>query len=182
MLGAIGVGIGLGLQKLASNYVSGFVMLAERSAHRDTPCAWTTSSVVADINARFSVIRAPTGLPIHRPPTRCSSSTGSRELSLSDRTLWLSTVLLVPYDVDLDAVLGWIEQAAGPARVLPSARPALSGLSVDGLEITVGYWIGDPENRATSRSDVNRAILRPTACEGHPDAAAAASRARRGWL
>lgn len=168
--GTMGVGIGLGLQKLASNYVSGFVMLAERSVRiGDTVRVDNFEGVVADINARYSVIRAPTGRE-SIVPNEMFIVNRVENLSLSDRTLWLSTVLLVPYDVDLDAVLGWIEQATrAQPRVLQQPAPtvALSGFPVDGLEITVGYWIGDPENgQLNIRSDVNRAILQALRAQG----------------
>ena len=56
--GAVGVGIGLGLQKLAANYVSGFVILAERSMRiGDTVQVDTFNCVITKINARYTVIR-----------------------------------------------------------------------------------------------------------------------------
>ena len=61
--GAIGVGLGFGLQKLAANYISGFVILAERSMRiGDNVRVDNFEGRITQINARYAVIRA-TGLP-----------------------------------------------------------------------------------------------------------------------
>jgi small-conductance mechanosensitive channel len=168
--GAVGVGIGLGLQKLASNYVSGFVMLAERSVRiGDSVRVDNFEGVVSDINARYTVIRAPTGRE-SIVPNEMFIVNRVENLSLSDRRLWLSTVLLVPYDSDVDQVMQLLEAATlAQARVLRSPAPtvALSAFAIDGLEFTVGFWIGDPENgQLNVRSDVNRAILQSLRAQG----------------
>lgn len=168
--GAMGVGIGLGLQKLASNYVSGFVMLAERSVRiGDSVRVDNFEGVVSDINARYSVIRASTGRE-SIVPNEMFIVNRVENLSLSDRRLWLSTVLLVPYDCDVDQVMQLLETATlAQARVLrdPPATVALSAFAIDGLEFTVGYWIADPENgQLNVRSDVNRAILQALRSQG----------------
>lgn len=60
--GAIGVGIGFGLQKLAASYVSGFVMLAERSVRiGDNVRVDGFEGRITDINARYTVMRALSG-------------------------------------------------------------------------------------------------------------------------
>ena len=168
--GAVGVGIGLGLQKLASNYVSGFVILAERSVRiGDSVRVDNFEGVVSDINARYSVIRAPNGRE-SIVPNEMFIVNRVENLSLSDRKLWLSTVLLVPYDSDVDQVSQWLETATlAQARVLrhPPPTVALSAFSMEALEFTVGYWIDDPENgQLNVRSDVNRAILQALRAHG----------------
>ena len=56
--GAIGVGIGLGLQKLASNYVSGFVVLSERAIRiGDVIKVDGFEGQITDLRARYTVIR-----------------------------------------------------------------------------------------------------------------------------
>ena len=161
--GAIGVGIGLGLQKLAANYVSGFVMLAERSVRiGDNVRVDNFEGLVTDINARYSVIRALNGRE-SIVPNEMFISNRVENLSLSNRQVWQSTVLLVAYDSDVELVVRLLEQVTGAqARVLPEPPPAaaLSAFATDGLEFTVGYWIADPENgQLNLRSAVNLAIL-----------------------
>ena len=168
--GAVGVGIGLGLQKLASNYVSGFVILAERSVRiGDSVRVDNFEGVVSDINARYSVIRSPTGRE-SIVPNEMFIVNRVENLSLSDRRLWLSTVLLVPYDCVVEQVMQLLDAATrAQARVLhdPAPTVALSSFAIDGLEFTVGYWIADPENgQLNVRSDVNRAILQSLRSRG----------------
>ena len=161
--GAIGVGIGFGLQKLASSYVSGFVMLAERSVRiGDNVRVDGFEGVVTDINARYTVIRALTGRE-SIVPNEMFIVNRVENLSLSDRELWQSSVLLVAYDSDVDLVVRLLESAAlAQPRVLrtPPPHAALSAFAADGLEFTLAYWIADPENgQLNLRSDVNLAIL-----------------------
>ena len=60
--GAVGVGIGFGLQKLAANYVSGFVILAERSMRiGDNVKLDNFEGRITQINARYTVIRSSSG-------------------------------------------------------------------------------------------------------------------------
>ena len=162
--GAIGVGIGFGLQKLASNYVSGFVILAERSVRiGDSVKVDNFEGVITDINARYTVVRSLTGRE-SIVPNEMFISNRVENLSLRDSRLWQSSVLQVAYDSDIDLVMRILQTAAlEQTRVLREPAPdvSLSAFGVDGLEFTVGYWIGDPENgQLNLRSQVNVAILK----------------------
>jgi len=161
--GAIGVGIGFGLQKLASNYVSGFVILAERSMRiGDNVRVDNFEGCITDINARYTVIRSLTGRE-SIVPNELLIINRVENLSLADPKVWQSTVVSVAYESDVDQVMELLEQAAlSQARVLKDPGPsvALSAFGADGLEFTLGYWIADPENgQLNIRSLVNRAIL-----------------------
>ena len=168
--GAIGVGIGFGLQKLASNYVSGFVMLAERSVRiGDSVKVDNFEGVITDINARYTVVRSLTGRE-SIVPNEMFITNRVENLSLSDSRLWQSSVLQVAYDSDVDRVMGILRTAAlEQARVLRDPAPdvSLSSFGVDGLEFTVGYWISDPENgQLNLRSQVNLAIFKALRLNG----------------
>ena len=161
--GAIGVGIGFGLQKLAANYVSGFVILAERSMRiGDNVRVDGFEGRITDINARYSVIRSLTGRESIVPNEMLITSR-VENLSLADARVWQSTVVSVGYDSDVQLVMRLLLQAAtAQQRVLADPAPsvALSAFGVDGLEFTVGYWIADPENgQLNLRSLINLAIL-----------------------
>ena len=75
-----------------------------------------------------------------------------------------ASVVLVGYDSDVDLVMRILEAAAlQQQRVLrePAPNAALSAFGVDGLEFTVGYWMGDPQNgQLNLHSQVNVAILK----------------------
>ena len=162
--GAIGVGLGFGLQKLASNYVSGFVILAERSMRiGDNVRVDNFEGRITDIRARYTVVRSSTGRE-SIVPNEMLIIQRVENLSLADTRVWLSTVVNVGYETDVDLVTGLLAQAAlASSRVLrdPAPSVALSAFGADGLEFTVGFWIADPENGSLGlRSEINRAILK----------------------
>ena len=161
--GAIGVGIGFGLQKLASNYVSGFVILAERSMRiGDNVRVDGFEGRISDINARYTVIRSLGGRE-SIVPNEVLITTRVENLSLADTRVWLSTVVSVGYDSDVALVRRLLESAAlAQPRVVrdPGPSAALSAFGTDGLEFTLGFWIDDPENGQLGlRSEINLAIL-----------------------
>jgi small-conductance mechanosensitive channel len=162
--GALGVGIGFGLQKLASNYVSGFVILAERSLRiGDVVKVDNFEGRITDINTRFTVVRALNGRE-SIVPNELLITQRVENLSLSDPRVVLTSVVQVPYGTDVDTLIPrLVEVVRAVPRVLADPGPAvqLTSFAADGLELTVSYWIGDPENGAGgARSDVNRALLR----------------------
>ena len=161
--GAIGVGLGFGLQKLASNYVSGFVILAERSMRiGDNVRVDNFEGRITDINARYTVIRSATGRE-SIVPNELLIINRVENLSLADSKVWQSTVVSVAYDSDVALVMRLLEEAArAQPRVLtePGPAAALSAFGADGLEFTLGYWISDPENgQLNLRSAINLAVL-----------------------
>jgi len=162
--GAIGVGIGFGLQKLAANYVSGFVILAERSLRiGDLVKVDTFEGQITDITTRYTVIRSLGGRESIVPNEMLITSR-IENLSLADRNVLLSTVVQVPYGTDVEPVMQRLTEAVSVVpRVLADPAPSvrLTNFAADGLELTVFFWIGDPENgQANVRSEVNLAILR----------------------
>lgn len=161
--GAIGVGIGFGLQKLAANYVSGFVMLAERSVRiGDNVRVDNFEGRITDINARYTVVRATNGRE-SIVPNEMFISNRIENLSLADPRVLQSTVVSVAYDSDSELVIRLlIEAALKQERVLRDPGPGvnLTNFGADGLEFTLNYWMADPENgQQNLRSLINLAIL-----------------------
>jgi small-conductance mechanosensitive channel len=161
--GAVGVGIGFGLQKLAANYVSGFVILAERSMRiGDTVRVDNFEGVITQINARYTVVRSQAGRE-SIVPNEMLITNRVENLSLVDSKVNQTTVVTVGYDSDVELVSRLLVEAArAQSRVLVEPEPAahLSAFGADGLEFTVGYWVADPERgQLNLRSDINRAIL-----------------------
>lgn len=162
--GAVGVGIGFGLQKLAANYVSGFVILAERSIRiGDNVRVDNFEGRITDITSRYTVIRSGVGRE-SIVPNEMLITQRVENLSLADPRVWHSTIVSVAYDSDVDLVMRLLTEAALVSpRVLtdPAPNVALSAFGADGLEFTVGFWIADPENGVLGlRSQINLAILR----------------------
>lgn len=160
--GALGVGLGLGLQKIASNYVSGFIILLDRSLQiGDMVTVDKFSGRVARINTRYTVLQGLDGVE-SIVPNEMFVSNAVLNTTLSNKEVWIGTKVSVAYDTDLDFALKLLEDAAASVpRVLQSKPPGatLLNFGADGLELQVGFWIGDPENgRGGVTSDVNRAI------------------------
>jgi small-conductance mechanosensitive channel len=161
--GALGVGIGFGLQKLASNYVSGFVILAERSLRiGDMVKVDGFEGRISDIKTRFTVIRALNGRE-SIVPNELLITQRVENSSLADTRVLLSTTVTVGYGTDLEALIPALQAtAAAVPRVQqdPGPMAQLAQFAPDGLELQLHFWIADPENGSGSvRSDVNLALL-----------------------
>jgi len=162
--GAVGVGIGFGLQKLAANYVSGFVILAERSLRiGDTIKADSFEGRITDITTRYTVVRALNGRE-SLVPNEMLITQRVENYSLADPKVALTTSVQVAYGTDLDRLLPLLAVAVHSApRVLadPRCSVQLSNFADNGLELTIWFWIGDIENgQGNVRSAVNLAVLR----------------------
>ena len=161
--GAIGVGLGFGLQKLASNYISGFVILFERSLRiGDTVRVDNFEGVIEDIKTRYTLIRALNGRESIVPNEKLITER-IENLSLADPKILLSTDVTVAYQSDVDQVQKILLAAAEACgRVLADPAPAalLAKLGADGLEFTLQFWINDPINgQLNVRSELNLRIL-----------------------
>lgn len=162
--GAVGVGIGLGLQKLAANYVSGFVILAENSMRiGDVVKVDNFEGRITDISTRYTVIRALNGRE-SIVPNEMMITQRVENSSLADPKVALNTVVQVAYGTDLEALFPRILEAVKSVpRVVSEPEPGvlLSNFAADGLELTVGFWIADPDKGLLGvRSQVNLALLK----------------------
>ena len=168
--GALGVGLGLGLQKIASNYVSGFAMLLEGSFRvGDSVKVDNFEGQISNIFTRYTVVRAANGRE-SVVPNEMFIVNRVENLSLQNPNVAFNTKLQIDYasDVELARSL-MIEAALAQSRVLKSPAPGalLSDFAPDGLELTLGYWIADPENGTGNvRSDINLAIWRAFQANG----------------
>ena len=169
--GAVGVGIGFGLQKLASNYVSGFVILAERRMRiGDNVRVDNFEGRILDINARYTVIRAPAGRE-SIVPNEFMVINRVENLSTAITRVWQTTVVSVAYGCDVEQVSALLlaaVQEQSDALKEPAPLVALSAFGADGLEFTVGYWIESADNadQLRLRSLINRHILRSLQAHG----------------
>ena len=160
--GALGVGLGLGLQRIASNYVAGFIILLDRSLRiGDMITVDKHYGAVTQINTRYSVLRALDGTEAIIP-NEMLVATPVTNHSYSDRRVALSLKVTVGNDSALDAALDALVAAAqAPARVLTDPPPAayVTGFGADGVELQVNFWIRDPEEgRMNVTSDVARGV------------------------
>jgi len=168
--GAIGVGVGFGLQKIAANYVSGFVVLAERSLRiGDMVKVDGFEGRITDIRTRYTVIRALNGRE-SIVPNEMLITQRVENSSLADRKVAINSLVQVAYGTDVRALCRKIEHTVRAVpRVIGDPGPAvqLADFAADGINLNIGFWIGDPENgNGNVRSDVNLAVLDLLNAEG----------------
>jgi small-conductance mechanosensitive channel len=161
--GALGVGLGFGLQKLAANYVSGFVILIERSLRiGDSVKVDGFEGKVTDIKTRYTMIRSVSGREAIVPNEKLITER-VENLSLSDPKVLLITNVTVGYDSDVPTVQKiLIDAAASSERVLKDPAPVahLANFAADGLEFSLCFWISDPDNgQLNVKSQVHITIL-----------------------
>jgi small-conductance mechanosensitive channel len=161
--GALGVGLGFGLQKVVSNFISGIVILLDRSiepgdtislGHAGTGGALTADSFgwVKELRARFVSVVTRDGREYLIP----NEDFITREVinwSYSDELVRLDVKFRVSYDADPHEVRKLaIEAAAAVPRVVPERSPAcwLSSFGEFSLEFLLRFWIRDPQNGLAS--------------------------------
>ena len=163
--GALGVGLGLGLQKIASNYVSGFIILLDRSIHIGDiiQVDANTGGAVSQITTRYTVLRNPAGIEFIVPNENLVSNVVQNQ-SYSDSRVRVATALGVAYDTDLDLATRLLrEVAAAHPRVLAEPAPAVALVRFgdSSIDLELGFWIEDPEaGTGNVRSDINFALWR----------------------
>lgn len=161
--GALGVGLGFGLQKLAANYVSGFVILLERSIRiGDNVKVDSFEGRITDIKTRYTLIRAGNGREAIVPNESLITSR-VENLSLADRKFNIATTIVVGYDSDVARVQSiLVEAAKAQPRVMTDPAPIafLMNFAPDGLELKLNFWVADPDKGQDNlRSAINIAIL-----------------------
>jgi small-conductance mechanosensitive channel len=157
--GALGVGLGFGLQKLAANYVSGFVILLERSIRiGDFVRIEEFEGQITDIKTRYTLIRAYSGIE-SIVPNEVLMTQRIENYSLQDPHVMLSTSITLAYGTDVQQAQRLLIQAALACdRVQhdPAPNALLEAFDSDGLTFKLVYWIKDPQNgQLNVRSMVN---------------------------
>jgi small-conductance mechanosensitive channel len=162
--GALGVGIGFGLQKVAANYVSGFIILLDRSIRiGDTVAVSGERGKVTRITTRYTVLKGNTGAEAIVPNEVLIGSVVQNE-TLSDKRVRLSLPVQVSYAADLERAMAILVAAAqSQPRVLKDPAPAafVVAFADSGINLEVGFWIEDPlEGVLALQSAVNLAVWR----------------------
>lgn len=162
--GALGVGLGLGLQKIASNYVSGFVILLDRSLRiNDLIEVDKYRGQISEIKTRYTVLRAADGTEAI-VPNEILLSNPVLNHSYSNKQVRLFVRVSVSYETNIEALIPQlIHLASMHPRVLKTPEPAVAlvEFAADGLLLELGFWVQDPEEGTLNvRSDLNREILK----------------------
>ncbi|MDP1613719.1 MAG: mechanosensitive ion channel [Sulfuritalea sp.] len=162
--GALGVGLGFGLQKIASNYVSGFIILLDNSIRiGNTITVGADRGEVTRITTRYTVLRSLGGVEALVPNELLVGSVVQNE-SYSDPKVRIGLPVQVAYDSDLERAMAIMAAAAAAQeRVLADPAPAvlLREFADSGINLELSFWIADPQNGVGQlRSDINLTIWR----------------------
>lgn len=162
--GMLGVGIGFGLQKIAANYISGFIILMDRSVSiGDVVTIGEHTGTLTQMTARYVVVRGLGGLEALIPNETIITSTVVNH-SFSDRKIRVALPIQVAYATDLDAASEIIANVAKKhPRVLKDPEPGvlITAFADSGINLELGIWIDDPDQgMAALRSDLYAEIWR----------------------
>lgn len=160
--GALGVGLGLGLQRIVSNFVSGVILAFEGSIRLgDVITTGKTYGAVREMHARHIVVHTRDGLDI-LVPNETLLAGEITNWSHGDRNVRLGLPVQTSYQDDPEAVIALLERVAlQHPRVLRDPEPAgqLKGFGENGIDLELRIWVNDPEHGTGNvRSEVNRAI------------------------
>jgi small-conductance mechanosensitive channel len=162
--GALGVGLGFGLQRIASNFISGFILVFDRSIRPgDVISINEKFGWVQELRARYIVVRDRDGVETLIPNENLITSEVIN-WSYSDPQVRLKLPVQISYDDDPEQAMAIMARAAeNCARVLetPPAAPRLVDFGDNGIDLELRIWIRDPQKGVGNvRSDVNLAIWR----------------------
>ncbi len=164
--GAVGVGLGFGLQKIASNYISGFIILLDRSIRPgDMVTVDNRYGEVSQLNTRYTLLRVLDGTEVIIPNETLITSTVINH-SFTKRNVTTKLPIQVSYDSDLDQVSALMKEIAlRHPRVLQNddytASVFLTAFADSGINLELIVWIADPEEGQVSlRSELYLEIWR----------------------
>ncbi|NOZ09635.1 MAG: mechanosensitive ion channel [Gammaproteobacteria bacterium] len=162
--GALGVGIGFGLQRITSNFISGFILIFDRSIRPgDVISVGDSFGWVQALRARYVVIRDRNGVDTLIPNEKLITS-DVINWSYGDRNIRIKIPIQISYANDPEQAMGiMIKAAKAEPRILSSPEPVcrLLGFGDNGINLELRVWITDPEEGLNNvRSSVNLMIWR----------------------
>jgi len=161
--GALGVGLGFGLQKIASNYVSGFIVLLDRSLRiGDVVTVDGRRGEVKAIESRYTVIKGADGVESIIPNETLITTSVSHH-TYSDPKVSMVIPVTVAYDSDLQRACELLAQIArSHKRVIaqPPSAARVKQLGPNGVDLELTVWISDPSvGEGDLRSDILKEVV-----------------------
>ena len=165
--GALGVGIGFGLQRITSNFISGFILVLDRSIKPGDVISVGTDGAkygwVEELRARYVVVRDRDGVERLIPNENLITSEVIN-WSYTDKNTRVRIPVSISYDDDpAQAMALLVDAAQASDRVIDDPIPVarLLNFGDNGIELELRVWIADPENGIGNvRTDINLAIWR----------------------
>ena len=167
--GALGVGIGLGLQRVAANYISGITILLDRSVSiGDVVTVDGYQGEVTKMTSRCIIVRGTDGTNGIIPNETLITSKVINQSYFRGRAL-LKLPVQVAYGTELETALRLLlAAAAGHANVLTDPAPVAGVIAFadSGVNLELQAWTENPQQKLVVQSDLNLAIYRSLAASG----------------
>lgn len=146
--GALGIGIGFGLKTITSNFISGIILLLDKSVKPgDVLTIGDTYGVVEELNSRYVVMRRRDGMEVLVPNENLITSEVIN-WSFNNKQVRQKISVGVSYDSDLEQVQQiLLDVAENTPRVLqsPAPRAFIIGFGESSIDFELRFWIRDPE-------------------------------------
>lgn len=157
--GAVGLGIGFGLQKVFSNLISGIILLVDKSVKPgDVIAIGETYGTISSLGARYVSVATRSGKE-HLIPNEELISQRVESWSHTNTNVRINVPFGVSYASDLKKAMALaIEAAKAEVRVLLDPEPTcfLTSFADSSVNMELGFWIRDPESGI---SNVRSAVM-----------------------
>ncbi|MGB8339243.1 MAG: mechanosensitive ion channel domain-containing protein [Burkholderiales bacterium] len=160
--GALGVGLGIGLQKIASNYISGFIILLERSIRiGDLITIDNRTGTVSQMRVRYTVVNNADGTEALIPNESFITGTVINHSFSSPKVLVRMPISIAYADKLEQAMQVAADCAKKHTRVLPEPKPEtfIKQFTKEGIELELTFWVADPQSGLQSlRSAIYQSV------------------------
>ena len=162
--GAFGLGLAFGFQKIASNYVSGFLLLSDESIRvGDMLKIGSDHGIVVAIKSRYTALRRLDGVEILIPNEKLLTDEITN-LTFSNTTVKLPLDLQISYESSIDKAIEIILiVCAKESRVIEEPKPNVyvKEFADSGINLHVSCYVTDPDKGFMGlKSDMYRAIFK----------------------
>lgn len=151
--GALGVGLGFGLQKIASNYVSGFIILVDHSVQiGDLITVDVHYGVVKELRSRYMTLRKLDGTEVIIPNEMMITEVVINHTSAEHKGR-IQMPIQVAYESDLDLVIKLMRSVAEQhVRTLKTSNidVHVKGFGESGIDMMLSFWVADPEEGSSA--------------------------------
>ncbi len=147
--GALGIGVGFGLQKIVANFISGIILLLDKSVKPgDNIVVADTFGWIDKLNARYASVITRDGTE-HLIPNEDLITQRVENWSYTNRLLRLRMPIGVSYESDIHKAIALCEEAAAEIERIkenPAPRCLLRGFGDNAVDLELRAWIDDPQN------------------------------------
>ncbi|MBF4986853.1 mechanosensitive ion channel family protein [Methylophilus sp. 14] len=161
--GALGVGLGFGLQKIASNYVSGFIILMDKSLHMgDIVTISSHYGIVKELRSRYMILRKLDGTEVIIPNETMITDVVINHTSAAHKAK-VPIPIQVSYESDLDVAIKILKEVGQSHQRTMKEDSAvdviIKAFGDNGIDLQLSVWVADPEEgSAKLQSEIYYAV------------------------